>query len=92
MNTFTHYKVSSEELLQGFERGGGGECSVPVRSIWKVQVPLRVALFSWCVALGRVLTIDNFRRRAIIVMKRCYMCKKIGDVNHLFLHYHVVWK
>ena len=30
MNTFTDYKVSSEELLQGFERGGGGECSVPV--------------------------------------------------------------
>ena len=26
-------------------------------------------------------------------MKRCYMCKKIGeDVNHLFLHYHVAWK
>ena len=24
MNTFTHYKVSSEELLYGFERGGGG--------------------------------------------------------------------
>ena len=65
----------------------------PWRSIWKVRVPLRVALFSWCVALGRVLTIDNFRQRAIIVMKRCYMCKKIGeDVNHLFLHYHVVWK
>lgn len=63
---------------------GGGIAS---EKYWKVTVPPRVAFFSWCVTLGRVLTEDNLRKRGIMVTEWCFMCKNYGDdVNHLFLH------
>jgi hypothetical protein len=37
--------------------------SFPWKIIWKSRVPPRVAFFVWMVALGRILTIDNLRRR-----------------------------
>jgi hypothetical protein len=34
-----------------------------------------------------ILTLDNLKKRHIIVIDRCYMCKKTGEsVDHLFLH------
>jgi hypothetical protein len=38
-------------------------------------------------ALGKILTMDNLRNRHVIVMNRCYMCKRNGEtVAHLLLH------
>ena len=52
-----------------------------------VKVPLRVSFFVWTTPLGRTLTVDNLRRRGIIVVGWCSMCKHSGEfVNHLFLH------
>jgi len=40
--------------------------------------------------LGKILTLDNLRKRNIIVMEWCYMCKTCGEsIDHLFLHYMV---
>jgi hypothetical protein len=37
--------------------------------------------------LGKVLTLDNLRKRQLIVINRCCLCKSDGEtVNHLFLH------
>jgi hypothetical protein len=61
--------------------------SFPWRSIWKVKVPLRVSFFVWTTTLRRTLTMDNLRRKCIIVVGLCSMCKHSGEsVNHLFLH------
>uniref|UniRef100_A0A7N2LMD8 Cyclin-like domain-containing protein n=1 Tax=Quercus lobata TaxID=97700 RepID=A0A7N2LMD8_QUELO len=36
---------------------------------------------------GKILTTDNFRKRRIIVLDWCYMCKRCGElVDHLLLH------
>jgi hypothetical protein len=41
----------------------------------------------WIEALGKILTLDNLRKLHVIVINRCYMCKKIGEfVDHLLLH------
>jgi hypothetical protein len=61
--------------------------SFPWRSVWKAKVPSRVAFFSWTATLGRILTIDNLRKRKVLVIDWCCMCKSNGkSVNHLLLH------
>jgi hypothetical protein len=69
--------------------------SFPWKGIWRVKAPKRVAFVVWTVALGKVLTHDNLRRRHIVVVEWCCMCKKNGEsIDHLLLHCdvaQVVW-
>jgi hypothetical protein len=59
----------------------------PWRCIWRSKAPLRVAFFAWSAALGKILTLDNLRKRHIIVVDWCCLCKKSGEtVDHLLLH------
>jgi hypothetical protein len=59
----------------------------PWKSIWRTKVPLRVAVFGWTAALGKILTHDNLHKRNIVVVGWCCMCKKNGEtVDHLLLH------
>ena len=59
--------------------------SFPWKLIWKVKVPPQVAFLSWTVTLGKVLTIDNLRKRGLIIQEWCCMCKQSGEsVDHLF--------
>jgi hypothetical protein len=59
----------------------------PWKCIWKPKVPPRVAFFIWTVALERILTADNLRRRNIILVDWCCLCKEDGEtIDHLFLH------
>jgi hypothetical protein len=59
----------------------------PWRSIWQSRVPHKVAFFTWLVAQGKILTLDNLRRRGLWVLDWCFMCKKAGEsVNHLMIH------
>lgn len=45
------------------------------------------AFFYWLVSLDKVLTADNYKKRGVVVVDWCYVCKKDGEsVNHLFLH------
>ena len=58
------------------------------------QVSPRAAFFVWSATLGKILTLENLRKRQVVVINRCYMCKKDGEsVNHL-LHCevaHALW-
>ena len=50
-------------------------------------MPLRVAFFRWIAALSKILTHDNLRKRNIVIVKWCCMCKKNEEtVNYLLLH------
>uniref|UniRef100_A0A2N9G614 Uncharacterized protein n=1 Tax=Fagus sylvatica TaxID=28930 RepID=A0A2N9G614_FAGSY len=60
---------------------------VPWKRIWKTNAPPRVAFFVWVAAMGRILTTDNLRRRHVIVLDWCCMCKENGEtISHLLLH------
>ena len=50
-----------------------------------VKAP-KLAFFTWTVAKGRILTLDNLRRRNICVVNRCCMCKNDWErVDHLLI-------
>jgi hypothetical protein len=59
----------------------------PWKMIWKSKAPQRVAFFVWTAVLGKILMLDNLRKKNIIVMEWCYMCKRSGkSIDHLLLH------
>ena len=67
--------------------------SFPWRLVWQSKVPPRVAFFSRLASLGNILTTDNLRKRSIIVLDWCYMCKRWGElVDHLLLHCPIAYK
>jgi hypothetical protein len=41
---------------------------IPWRSIWKTKVPPRVSFFVWTAAMDRILTVQNLRRRHVMVI------------------------
>ena len=58
--------------------------AMPWKSIWKSKAPPRVAFFVWTAALGRILTTDNLRRRQVIVLDYCWLCKKMVTLFRIF--------
>ncbi|KAG6705367.1 hypothetical protein I3842_07G176000 [Carya illinoinensis] len=57
------------------------------KKIWRHKAPPKVSFFVWTASLGRILTIDNLRKRRIIITEWCCMCKGGGEsVDHLLLH------
>jgi hypothetical protein len=40
----------------------------PWKSIWRSKAHLRVAFFTWTTSLGKILTMDNFCKRHIVVI------------------------
>lgn len=67
--------------------------SFPWKLVWRSKIPPRVAFFSWTVALGKILTFDNLRKRCIIIVDWCYMCRRSGESgDHLLLHYPIAYE
>ena len=51
--------------------------------------PLRgwLSLFGWLAALGKILTIDNLRKKNMVLINKCGMCKRNEEsIDHLLLH------
>jgi hypothetical protein len=73
-----------------YSLASAGSNRFPLKSVRRSQPPSRVAFFVWSTTLGKILTQDNLRKRHVIVINRCYMCKKTGEtVDHLLLHCNV---
>ena len=69
------------------------EDNFPWKCVWRAKVPPRVAFFTWTAALGKILTTDNLRKRRVIILDWCCMCKSSGEsTNHLLLHCPVAWE
>jgi hypothetical protein len=71
-------------------------CSVgsyfPWKSVWWTWAPSRTAFFVWSVTLDKILTMDNLRKKHVILLDRCCMCRRNGEsVDHLLLYCDVAY-
>ena len=60
----------------------------PTSLVWNPQVPMRVCFLAWKATWGRILTLEQLKRRGWKSPNKCFMSK--GDeetVDHILLHY-----
>ena len=68
-----------------------GEVTFPSKKIWDSQSPTEVRFFVWEVTWGRILIMDQLKRRGWVLAGFCYMCKDVDElVEHLLIHCGVV--
>jgi hypothetical protein len=64
-----------------------GSISFPWKGIWRTKALPKVAFFAWTAARSKIPTIDNLRRRGMIMTNRRWLYESDGElVNHLLLH------
>lgn len=61
--------------------------SFPWKLVWRLKVPPRVAFCPWAVSLGKILSFENLRKRGIIILDWCCMCKRCGESVDYLLHH-----
>ncbi|KAF6135148.1 hypothetical protein GIB67_035219 [Kingdonia uniflora] len=58
----------------------------PKKKIWVPKLPFNVAFFAWTLFLNKALTTDNLRKRKVLVVNFCPICKSDEKfIDHLFL-------
>ena len=59
----------------------------PWQSIWNPIVPPKLGFFSWEASWGKVLTLDQLKRRGISLVNRCCLCEENEEtIDHLLIH------
>ena len=59
----------------------------PSRSIWNPIVPPKLGFFAWEASWGKVLTLDQLKRRGIPLANRCFLCEEFEEtIDHLLIH------
>ena len=59
----------------------------PCRSIWNPIVPPKLVFFAWEASWGKVLTLDQLKRRGIPLVNRCFLCEENEEtIDHLLIH------
>ena len=59
----------------------------PHRLIWNPVVPQKIGVFAWEAAWGKVLTLDQLKRRGMTFANRCFMCEEEEEtIDHLLIH------
>ena len=59
----------------------------PFRTIWNPVISPTMGFFVWETSWGKVLTLDQLKRRGRALANRCFLCEEDEeDINHLLLH------
>ena len=71
---------------------GGNLRTVSMKMIWNNCVPPKVSFFAWEVWWGKVLTMEQLKKRGFHMASRCHLCGKVEeDLDHLLVHHPSVW-
>ena len=59
----------------------------PYQLIWNSVVPPKIDIFTWEASWGKVLTLDNLKRREMAFANRCFLYEEDEEtINHLLIH------
>ena len=59
----------------------------PHDTAWNSWAPVGVHFFAWEATWGKILTLDQLKKRGWKLPKRCYMCKEEEETSdHILLH------
>ena len=65
----------------------GNTVLFPWRIIWCPCVPSKVGFFAWESSWGKVLMLDQLKRRGWSLENRCFLCLAIEvSINHILIH------
>ena len=60
----------------------------PSKLIWKSWAPTKVGFYAWEASKGRILTLNQLKRRGKALANKCFLCVKEEETGkHLLLHY-----
>ena len=62
--------------------------SFPTLSVWNPLVPLKVSFFAWEASWGKVMTLDQLKKRGRPLANKCFLCEEEEEetLNHLLVH------
>ena len=67
---------------------GGRQQSVPIKMLGNSIVPMKVGFFAWEVWWGKILSMDQLKKRGFSLASRCPLCGKDEEsMEHLLIHY-----
>ena len=59
----------------------------PYRLVWNSVVPSKLGVIAWEDTWGKVLTLDQLKRRGMTLMNRCFMCEEDEEnIDHLLIY------
>ena len=59
----------------------------PFRSIWNPIVPHKLGFLAWEASWGKVLTLDQVKKRGITLANRCFLCEEEKEkIDHMLIH------
>ena len=56
------------------------------RSIWNPIIPPKLGFFAWEASWGKVLTLDQLKRKGIPLVNKCFLCEEEETIDHLLIH------
>ena len=84
-NTAGIYSVKL--LYEVLNRPASSPMTFLVQSIWNPLVLLKVGFFAWEAVWGKVLTLNQLKRRRRPLASRCYLCENEEEsIDHLLVH------
>ena len=74
-------------MYEVLNRPASSPMTFPIQSVWNSVVPLKVGFFSWEAVWGKVLMLDQLKRRGRPLASRCYLCENEKEtIDHLLVH------
>ena len=74
-------------LYEALNRTSTEPRSFPALSVWNTLVPLKMSFFAWEASWGKVMTLDQLKKRGRPLANRCYLYEEEEEtLNHLLVH------
>ena len=78
---------SMKLLYEGLNRIDAKPRPFPTLSVWNPLVPLKGGFFAWEASWGKVMTLDQLKKRGRPLANRCHLCEEEEEtLNHLLVH------